>query len=309
MTWWLSLARRRRSPIERGVAADLGFHRERADLSGAARQPQIQPAQGLAVVAGHRAELDVEIEIGLLLLGLLGRLAGERGFHEIAPVIDVAAHGDVQHAVAAAIGLQRHLVAAGQREDRQIGRHDIAGVVEFDRAFHIGARAVDRQIVEAHRFRRLAERVSRPRRLAGRLLPARQQVVDSGRREIGFHFQPVVGGVVVHAAGDVDRNDAGDAVAEIDPQAVAGGLVELGLQVQFGVAVLLFLDIERGRRAVDFDVALDLVAGVGRAHPQRGRLDLAPEQHLVGGKIGHIRRDGIGWRNFSARSCRPRDRR
>ena len=53
--------------VERRVTADLGIHREGADMAAAARQFQLQTAQRFAVMSRDRADLDVEIEVGLLL--------------------------------------------------------------------------------------------------------------------------------------------------------------------------------------------------------------------------------------------------
>ncbi len=55
---------------QRGVAPDLGVHDEVADVPAAARELEIEAAQRLAVVADHGADLDVEIDVGLLVLGL-----------------------------------------------------------------------------------------------------------------------------------------------------------------------------------------------------------------------------------------------
>ncbi len=52
----------------------------------------------------------------------------------MSPVIDVAAHGDMHHAVGAAVGLERHPVAVGQREYREIGGNDfVRRTIEFNR--------------------------------------------------------------------------------------------------------------------------------------------------------------------------------
>ena len=142
----LSRARTRRSPIERRVAADLGVHGEGADVAAAARQLQIEAAQRFAVVAGDRAELDIEIEVGCFCLALLGGRAGQRRLDEIAAVIDIAAHGDAQRAVAAAIGLERRLVAVGQRKDRKIRRRRFRlSLSNSTEPLHGGAGAVDAQ--------------------------------------------------------------------------------------------------------------------------------------------------------------------
>ena len=63
---------------QRRVAADLGVQREGADPAAAARHPHIEAADRLAVMAGHHAELDVEIEIGMARLDLRIGRAGHR---------------------------------------------------------------------------------------------------------------------------------------------------------------------------------------------------------------------------------------
>ena len=101
----------------------LAFMREGADAAAAARQLQIEAAQRLAVVAGDRAELDVEIEIGMLLAWLFGSPApASDDLTKLRAVIDVAAHDHAQRAVVGAVGLERNLVAVRQREDREIRR-------------------------------------------------------------------------------------------------------------------------------------------------------------------------------------------
>ena len=165
-----------------------------------------------------------------LLLGLLRRRAGERGFHEIRPIENVAAHRHAQHAVAAAVGLERDLVAIRQAEHRKIRRHDLARVVEFDRALHVRARTGDGEIVEARGLRGLDQRVGGVRRLAGRLHPARQQVVDLHRREIGIHVHRRVLAVVADPRRELDRDRAGDGAAEIDAEPAARGFVDHRLQ-------------------------------------------------------------------------------
>ncbi len=143
-------------------------------------------------------------------------------------------------------------------------------------------------------LRRLDQCISGVRRFAGRLHPARQQVVDLHRREIGFDARAADPCRRADAAYNLDRDRAGDGAAEIDAEPAASGFVNHRLQVQFGVGrAFLLAQIDRGRSAVDFHVAVDLVA-VGRgAHPQRGGFDLLPHQHFVGGEIGQVGGDGV----------------
>ncbi len=119
-------------------------------MAVAAHQPQLEPAQRLAIVAKDRAELDVEVEVGLFALGLCRLGAGKRRLDEIGPVENVAAHRHPQHAVAGAVGFERHLVATRQAEHREICRHDVVGTVEFDAALHIDAGTGNGEIVETH---------------------------------------------------------------------------------------------------------------------------------------------------------------
>ena len=65
-------------PIERRVAPDLARHGKGANVASTARHFQIEATQRLAVMAGHRAELDVKIEVDLLRLVLVGCRTGHR---------------------------------------------------------------------------------------------------------------------------------------------------------------------------------------------------------------------------------------
>ena len=210
-------------------------------MAAPAHELEIEPAQRFAVVADDGAELDVEIEIQLLGLGFFRHHAGQRGLHEIGSVEDVAAHRHAQRAVAAAVGLERGLVALRQAEHREIRRHDVARAVEFDRAFHVRARTGDGEIVDMHGLACLEHRIGGVRRLAGRLHPTRQQVVDLHRCQIGIHGHRGVLAVIADARREPDRNSAGDGGAEIDAEPAARGFVDHRLQPQFGVGGALLL--------------------------------------------------------------------
>ena len=66
-------------------------------MPAATRQSDVKPAQRLSVVARHRAEFDIKIEIFLLALILVRQSARQRRLHKIPPIIDVAAHGSLDH--------------------------------------------------------------------------------------------------------------------------------------------------------------------------------------------------------------------
>ena len=59
--------------VERRIAADFARHIESPDAATTARQFQIESAQGFAVMAGDSADLEVEVKVLLLLLGLVSR--------------------------------------------------------------------------------------------------------------------------------------------------------------------------------------------------------------------------------------------
>ena len=54
-------------PGQRRIAPELAVHRQAADRAAAPRHLQIEAAQGLAVEADDRAELEVEIDIPVVL--------------------------------------------------------------------------------------------------------------------------------------------------------------------------------------------------------------------------------------------------
>ena len=108
------------------IAADLGIEAEGADLPCAPCHLEINAAQGLAIVPGHRAEPHVDIDILEFLLVLcLAGLTAEHGFHKVASVINFATHRQPQGAVAGTVDLERSLVAVGQGENRKTRRHEI----------------------------------------------------------------------------------------------------------------------------------------------------------------------------------------
>ena len=119
---------------ERRIAADLGVEREGANASATTRHPQIEAADRLAVMTGHHAQLDVEIEIGMARLDLAIVRPGHRRFDEVAAVVNVAAHRHPQRAVGPTVDLHRRLIAVGGRVDRKVRRLQIAFAVELDGA-------------------------------------------------------------------------------------------------------------------------------------------------------------------------------
>ena len=138
----------------------------------------------------HHAELDVEIEIGMLRLDpRIGR-AAHRRLDEVAPVINVAAHHHPERAVGAAVGPHRGLVAVGGREHRKVRRLQFAVGVEIDRALGEDALPVDQDVLEAQPADFLLDQRERHARLPSRRLdPARQQILDLGVGQIGFDIE------------------------------------------------------------------------------------------------------------------------
>ena len=136
-----------------------------------------------------------------------------------------------------------------------------------------------------HAERRLA-------RLARHLDPARQDVVEPQRGQIGLDADAAV--VIADLADHLDRNGAADGGSEIEPEARAAGIIQRRLQPDIGVALVRLAIIQRGRLPVDLDVALDLIAGVVGDHLQRVGFQLLVHHELVGGKSAEIGRDGVG---------------
>src|SRR5262249_60551119 len=85
---------------DRRIASQLGVQREAGDNPAAARDPQIEAAQRLAVKTQHRAELDVDIDILVLFWPVADR-AGQLRFDKAASVINIAAQDHPQLAVTA----------------------------------------------------------------------------------------------------------------------------------------------------------------------------------------------------------------
>ena len=141
------------------IATDLAGERKVLHDAVAARQFAIDAAQGLAVEAGDRAELEIDIEVDVLGLALgVGLLAGDRRFEEAAAVEHVAAHRDLDDAVGAALGLQRGLVAFGRRVGREVRIQEVAVLVDFQRSLDRDAAAVDDDVLEQRRLLLLAPR-------------------------------------------------------------------------------------------------------------------------------------------------------
>src|SRR5204862_4267572 len=114
--------------------AELGIDGEAADLAGAPGDAQVEPAQCLPVEAGHQSDLDVEIEVLRGAFALLAAGSRHGSFDETAPVVDVAAHHDPEHAVRRAFGPERGPVAVGGRVNREIPHRDLALAVDLDRS-------------------------------------------------------------------------------------------------------------------------------------------------------------------------------
>src|SRR5262249_51417534 len=138
---------------DRRVVPDLAVQREALDDAGTAAQPDVDSAHRLAVEAGNGADLNVEIEIAVTLLGLgVGTRAAGRGADEAARIEHISAHADTQHIVGTAVGLETGLVAFRRLIHREGGVQEFAVLVEFDGALDRCATAVDRDIVEAGRL-------------------------------------------------------------------------------------------------------------------------------------------------------------
>jgi len=58
--------------VERSIAADLARHGKGANVAATARHFQVEATQRLAVMAGHRAELHIKVEVDLFRLVLVG---------------------------------------------------------------------------------------------------------------------------------------------------------------------------------------------------------------------------------------------
>ena len=197
-----------------------------------------------------------------LLLDLIAGGPGHRGLDEVAAVVEVAAHHHPQRAVGSALRLQRGLVAVRQREDRKTRALDLPGIVELERALDRGPGRIDDDVVETDGWRPADDGEARVRGLARWLDPARQQIVDARLRHVGLDREPAFtafecGDASVH----LDRDRPAHEAAEIEAQLAARGLIERGLDADFGIGVATRLAIvQRRRRAVELHVALDPVA-------------------------------------------------
>ncbi len=155
--------------VERAVVADLRGQPQTANFAAPPRHFQRDVAQRLAVEAEHGAELHVEVNIGCPPPGLClsDNSAGQRP-DEVAPVVDLAAHDDVQRSVWPTFDFERRIVSIGETVGLEIGRLQLARAVELDRTLDAVTGALDRQIVDADRLRlgRQSQRGALP---AGRL--------------------------------------------------------------------------------------------------------------------------------------------
>src|SRR5207247_5491303 len=111
----------------------------------------VDAADSLAIEAHHRAKLEIDVEVSVLSLALA--VACYRRFQEAPTVEHVAAHGDLHDAVRTSLGLQGGLVPVGRRIGREVRVHQVAVLVDLERALDRGAAAIDDDILEARRLR------------------------------------------------------------------------------------------------------------------------------------------------------------
>ncbi|MHC2407473.1 hypothetical protein ACVJGC_000064 [Bradyrhizobium diazoefficiens] len=157
------------------------------------------------------------------------------------------------------------------------------------------ATAFDDDVLEARRLRGRHHLEAGLARLARQLDPARQDVVELDRGQVGLDAE--LGGLVRAArdlARELDRQRATDGRAEIEAETRAARIVQRRLQADVRIALGLLAIVERGRLPVDLDVALDLVALVARDDLQIVGLQLLVHHQLVGGKAVEIGGDGVG---------------
>ena len=227
----------------------------------------------------------------MLLLGVAGAADGR--FDKAASVIDVAADGNPQRAVGAAVRFERGLVSVGKAEDGEIGRQDVTGRIDLDRAFGRTAGTFDDQILEAGHHRRLDEREGCAAGPARSLHPSGQQIVDFGLGQIGLDGKAAVGLRRRHASAELDRHRPGQKAADIEAEFVARVLVERGLDADIGVAVARLAIIERGGNAVDLDVAADPLAQIVGTDLEQCGLDLLAHDHTLGGEVRDVQIDRV----------------
>ena len=133
-----------------------------------------------------------------------------------------------------------------------------------------------------------------PARLAGHLGPARQDVVDLRRREVGFHTKAAVMLAGANLAAQLDRDRAAYARPQIDAQLGARGIVERCSQAHIGVAIGILAVVQRGRLSGDLDVALDPVALIIGHHLEGVGFELLVQRQLVDRERAEIDVDGVG---------------
>ena len=160
-------------------------------------------------MAGHRAELQVDVEIDIpgLTLGV-GFLARNRCLEKAATIEHIAAHRHLQHAVGAALGFQRGLVAFGRRIGREVGVHQIAVLIDLQRSLDRCAGTIDDDVFEPGRLLFLHHIEDGAARLARHLEPARQDVIELQCRQIGFDAHAAVAIGTANLADQLDRNCA-----------------------------------------------------------------------------------------------------
>src|SRR5262249_15304790 len=150
--------------VDRGVTTNLPAQREALDRTAAPRHPHIEATQGLAVETSNGAEPDIEVEIVEFLLvavvtlvGLLAALLVRgtryRLLDEAAAIEHVAPHHYAQRIIGPALRAQRRLVTISELEHRQLGRHDVARVVDLDGAFDLSALRLDAEIIKSRQIR------------------------------------------------------------------------------------------------------------------------------------------------------------
>ena len=130
-------------------------------------------------------------------------------------------------------------------------------------------------------------------RLALQLDPARQDIVELQRGQIGVDAHAAVAIRASDLAGQLDRNSPADRRSEIEPQARAAGIVERRLQFDIGIAFDRFAIIHRGRLPIDLDLALDLIALIVGDDFQRIGFELLIHHQAIRGKSAEVGRNGI----------------
>ena len=226
--------------------------------AAAARDPQVETAQRLAMEADDGAELDVEIDILVMLLLVVG--AGQRRLEEAAAVKELAAHRNAQRAVWATIGFKRSLVAVGKAEDREACGLNLARGIDLDSALDRRIGRLEHDVLEPRPRRLVDKGEGCTAGLARRLRPSRQQIVDLGRRQVSLDREPGVAALLRrHAPGELDRDRTFQEPADVETELAARsrrGWPGRGHRRRHRAAC----GNRDGRNAVELDVASDPVA-------------------------------------------------